>query len=97
MYRESTYTVCAGCGRAIALDRAELDSEARFVCERCGARRRFDAALERWHGESRARRPLRILMVVAGIGALVAMPTVAVGALLGTLVAIGLVHSKAED
>jgi DNA-directed RNA polymerase subunit RPC12/RpoP len=97
MYRESTHTVCAGCGRSIALDRAELDDEARFVCTRCGARRRFDAALERWHGESRARRPLRALVVVAALGAMVAMPSLAVVALLSSLLAIGVVQSTRRD
>jgi hypothetical protein len=55
MYRHPTHTTCAGCGGAIALDQAELDGEARFVCERCGARSRFDQALARWHQESSVR------------------------------------------
>jgi hypothetical protein len=97
MYRESTHTVCAGCGCSLALDRAELDDQARFVCTRCGARGRFDAALVRWHGESRARRPLRVLMVVAAIGAAVAMPHLAVGAIIGTVVAIAFAHGGSSD
>jgi DNA-directed RNA polymerase subunit RPC12/RpoP len=48
MYRHSTHTDCARCKRSIAIDQAELDLEARYVCTPCNARNRLEAALVRW-------------------------------------------------
>jgi hypothetical protein len=70
MYRHATHTLCASCNQSLAFDAAELDDQARFVCVRCGARARFDAALARWkrpHRDLDTRDlPLIFLVTIAG-------------------------------
>jgi hypothetical protein len=70
MYRHATHTLCASCAQSLAFDQAELDAQARFICTRCGARARFDAALARWkrpHRDLDLRDvPLILLLTVAG-------------------------------
>jgi hypothetical protein len=82
MYRCSTHTLCAGCGGSLALDQAELDADARFVCIACGARGRLDRALARWRRESRKLRYWHALAVVALVPPLVCLTLLVVPLLL---------------
>jgi hypothetical protein len=90
MYRESNYTVCAGCGSSLALDRAELDGEARFVCHMCAARARFDQALVRWRADRRERYLPRVALGLGIVTLALMFPTVVVsGIIIGVVVYFG--------